>query len=504
MSGKTTLPPAPLLTLVAALILLVACGSAGAYDWLQFNGDSRHSGNNTAERTLSRGNIAGLSMLFKAVLPDVADNAPLYVESVATAGGRRDLLILTTRDGRVLARDAGSGAPVWEQRNPPGDCRINNGPRVCYTTASPAVDPERRFVYAYGLDGRAHKYRIGDGQESIGNGWPALCSLKPFDEKGSSDLTIATAADGRTYLYVPSGGYPGDRGDYQGHITVIDLADGRQRVFNCNCSAQAVHFEEQPGEPDCPARRSAVWARAGVVYYAALDRIYLATGNGPFDPARGNWGDSVLALRPDGSGSGGGPLDSYTPTDFQYLEQTDQDLGSTAPAILPVPASSAVPHLAVQGGKDALLRLLDLADLNGTGVPGRTGGEVGAVIPVPQGGELLTAPAVWTDPRDGSTWVFVANARGISGLTLEVDGKGIPRLEARWKEGRGGTSPIVAGGLLFYAGDHLVRALDPTSGSLLWEDTGIGRIHWQSPIVANGRLYVTDEAGTLTVYGLLR
>jgi len=296
----------------------------------------------------------------------VADNAPLFVEAVATAGGRRDLLILTTRDRRVLARDARSGDPIWSRRNPPGDWRINNGRLSCYTTAS--------------------------------------------------------AADGHTYLYVASGGHPGDRGDYQGHTTVIGLAHGRQRAFNCNCSARDVHFEEQPGRPDCPARRSAVWARAGVVYYSPLNRIYLATGNGPFNPSSGNWGDSVLALHPDGSGSGGGPLDSYTPADFQYLAQADQDLGSTAPAILPVPASSAVRHLALQGGKDGKLRLLDLASLNAAGVVGRGGGEVGQAIPVPQGGEVLTAPAVWTDPADGSTWVFVANAGGTAGLQVGLDG----------------------------------------------------------------------------------
>jgi len=60
-------------------------------------------------------------------------------------------------------------------------------------------------------------------------------------------------------------------------------------------------------------------------------------------------------------------------------------LGSTAPAILPTPANSVVRHLAVQGGKDALLRLINLDNLSGQGAPGHTDGEISQPIGVPQG-----------------------------------------------------------------------------------------------------------------------
>ena len=119
--------------------------------------------------------------------------------------------------------------------------------------------------------------------------------------------------------------------------------------------------------------RSAIWARPGVVYHPGLNRIYVGTGNGSYNGNTGgrNWSESVLALNPDGTGAGGRPLDSYTPPNFQALDNADADLGSTAPAILPVPAASNVPALAVQGGKDALLRLLNLTNLSGSGGPGQ-------------------------------------------------------------------------------------------------------------------------------------
>ncbi len=284
----------------------VALASA-SYDWLQIDGGPQHSGDNTRETTLTPATVARLRPLFTVALPGIADGAPILLRAVPTAHGTRDLLFLTTTDGHIVARDARTGAAVWAHQYGPGACRINNVGDPCYTTSS---------------------------------------------------------RDGHSYLYASNGGYPGDQGDYQGHVTVIDLANGAQRVFNTDCSDRAVHFAEAPGTPDCPAVRGAVWARPTVVYDAATDRIYLGVARGTFNPARHDWADSILALRPDGTGVAGGPLDSYTPATYLQLDAADHDLGSTSPALLPVPRASRVRRLAAQAGKDGLLRLLDLDNLS--------------------------------------------------------------------------------------------------------------------------------------------
>ena len=339
--------------------------------------------------------------------------------------------------------------------------------------------------------------------ELINASWPELTTKKPFNEKGSPALSIATATNGTSYLYMPNGGYPGDQGDYQGHVTAINLATGAQKVFNALCSNQAVHFVDvtaQPPTPDCPQVQTAIWARAGVVYDARTDRIYMATGNGDFVPASHNWGDTVFAIHPDGSGLNGDPLDTYTPANFQQLEDVDADLGSTNLALLP-PQTGLFPHLGVQGGKDALLRLINIDDFSGQGSIGHTGGEIGTPIAVPQGGQVLTTPAVWSAPN-GDTWVFVSNGSGLSGLKLVVNGAGQPSLSLGWKNTLGGFSPLVANGVLYYAGSDALRALNPTTGASLWTSNLIGGIHWESPIVADGVLYITDESSHLTAYSL--
>ena len=489
------------LTAALAIVigLLPISMALAQYDWLQFDGNGQHSGVNTQESLLTLSNVNGLTRRYQISLPSVADGAPAFLSSVPINNVLVDLVFVTTKDGHIIALNARTGVTVWSQQNGPGNCKINNGSSTCYTTSSPAVDPNRQYVYTYGLDGKAHKYQVADGTEITSGGWPEVTTLKAFDEKGSPALSLITANSGTSYLYVGNGGYPGDNGDYQGHVTVINLSTGAQNVFNALCSNQTVHFAETPGTPDCPAVQTAIWGRSTAVYDSATNKVYLSTGNGDFNPANHDWGDSVLALNPDGTGSNGNPLDTYTPTEFQQLQNGDADLGSTAPVIVPVPSGFPIANLGLQSGKDAKIRLLNMDNLSGQGATGKTGGEL-LKINVPQGNEVLTAPIAWVNPADGSTWIFVVNDNGASALKLGASGSS-PTLTTQWQNTNGGASPIVANGILFYAGGGLIRALNPLTGSLIWS-TSIGSTHWESPIVANGWLYVTDGSSHLSAYSL--
>lgn len=505
----------------AVLASAFAASSVRATDWLQFGIDPAHSSFNAAERGYSTAN--GNRLLFAATLPATIDAAPVFAANVPTALGPRDLLFAVTKDGSLLALDARDGATLWAAR-PAGLGTL--------TTGSPAVDPARAHVYAYGLDGKVHKYTIADGTETIDAAWPQIATLKPDIEKNASALTIATAANGSTHLYAVSNSYY-DVGDFQGHLTAIDLGSGMQNVFNAQCSDLNMHFVANGvtsggGQNDCaliPSPRpgqtagSGIWGRSGAVYDASTDRVYFATGNGLFDPsnAQGNgrdWGDSVLALNADGSGSfsQGMPVDSYTPATYVNLLANDADLGSTSPAILPAPSGSSVAHLAMQGGKDGCVRLLDLDKLGGDIGAGHVGGELqainlpGTVNHCHDGGNLGTfkaQAAVWVNPRDASTWVFVGHAAGVVAYRVEIDGEGeTPSLEAQWSSNNPGTSPVVANGTLYYVASGAIHALDAATGNPIWTDNTIGAIHWQSPIVVNGRLYVFDESGFLWTFQL--
>jgi len=490
------------LVVVTVAALAVAASSAQAYDWLQFNGDPQHSGNNTLETTLNASNVSTLASLYQVTPSSSAsDGSIVFLDAVNTSAGFQDLLFFNTQDEHLLALNAHTGAQVWAASFPSNGSSGQCSAGACITNSTPVIDPNRQYIYTIGYDGYLHKLRVGSGTEIKTGGWPQLSTSKPDVEKQSSALALATVA-GTSYLYAATSAHNGDGGDYQGHLTTVNLSNGHQTIFNMVCSDRAIHFAESPASPDCSSRLSGAWARPGAVYDAGTGRLFVGSGNGPFAAASHNWGDSILALSPAGVGNAGVPLDAYTPTNQQTLDNNDTDLGSTAPAILPVPANSNVQHLAVQSGKDGQLRLLNLANLSGHGGPGNLGGEVGAIISVPQGGAVRTQPAVWVNPADNSTWVFVVNSSGASGLQLVVDGSGNPSLTTKWNIHTAGASPLVAGNVLFFAGSNNLVALNPTTGAQLWNSTTIGSIHWQSPVVACSSLYVVDGSGHLTAFGL--
>jgi hypothetical protein len=490
-AGRPNLPSFPVRTILVALHahfrsrFTADAPTPGGDEWLQFarGGAGPVDGRIKLDKTTAQ----HLQRLFRIPLPQTCDGSPAYVSNVETLVGRRDLLIVQTAAGSVLALDAHLGRMIWSV-DPP------KGPR--WTTSSPAVDPDHHFVFAYGLDGYLHRYSIFDGSEAIGGGWPELVTLKGDVEKASSALTLATAKNGRTYLYATIAAYPdpGDAGDYQGHLTTIDLTTGKQTVFNAACSDLSMHFVENgDATNDCANLQSGIWARSGVIYDPITDRIYLTTGNGVYDGIR-NWGDSIIALHPDGTSDHGVPLDSYTPVNYQYLADQDLDMGSTTVAILPS-ATAEPPHLAVQAGKDWLIRLVDLNDLSGKGGPGHLGGEL-QLVKVPQTQEVLTRPATWIDPADNTTWVFVANDYGLAAFQLNPGKGDQPTLEQRWVEPTlAGSSPIVVDNTVVIAGNHDIRVVEARTGSVLWHSQSISNIHWQTPIWANGTLYVADSDG---------
>jgi outer membrane protein assembly factor BamB len=115
---------------------------------------------------------------------------------------------------------------------------------------------------------------------------------------------------------------------------------------------------------------------------------------------------------------------------------------------------------------------------------------------------VFTAPAVWSNPKDKTSWIYIGTYNGFAAFQLQINKSGMPSLKLKWQQSDGSSSPIVANNVLYCTVSNSIRALNPVTGKLLWDNNNIGRIHWESPIVDNGTLYITDESGNLTAFGL--
>lgn len=452
-----------LVALVAAW-LLVAAAPAGA-DWPQFGGNANHA-DAASDRTLNAGNVRKLHERWRTKLDAVADTSPIV------AGNR---LFETAKDGTTYALDAAGGRILWRF--------ATRGPNI--TTAVPAFDRAHETLYVPGVDGEVHRLDPATGREREGGGFPVKITEAPQTEKDASPLTIAGG-----YLYAQTSGYIGDATPYVGHVVAIRLSDGKAHVFNSLCSNEHHLIEPQ----SCPGQRSGMWSRAGVVADpdpSTGGRIYVATGNGPFDSGQGDYGDSILALSADASRL----IESYTPDNAAELEADDLDVGSSSPALLPRVPASATPLMAVQGGKDSVLKLLDRTHLGGVGHPLQT-------ISLPD--ELFGAPAVWSD-GSGTPWVAIDLSDGVHAYRLVTSNRR-SRLVGAWHaavaSSREGTSPVESGGVLFVAASGALIALDAQTGKQLWNAQEIGGIHWESPAVSGGMVFCSDEDGYVRAFGL--
>ena len=438
----------------AAASTAPAKSSPSTHDWTRFGWNASRSNASTDETGISAGNVATLRRQ-QVSLDGTVDGSAIYLHGVRANGGTHDVFFVTTTYGKTIAIDAADGTILW--RFTPSGYDSWAGSRQI-TTATPVADPSRDFIYAASPDGRIQKLAVADGHSV----WSTAITKLGTREKIASALNFF---DGR--VVAVTGGYIGDAPPYQGHVAILDAASGRLvHVWNSLCSDR----RELIDPSSCNERGSAIWGRAGAVIDSTTGDIYFATGNALWD-GRNNWGDAAIAL----DSSATKVLDNYTPTNTEELSARDADLGSTSPALLGG-------GFVAQGGKDGTIRLLQFGRTRGAAP--RRGGEA-QVVSSPSGTDLFTAPAVLH--VGATTWLFAADNGGTAAWTLSNG-----RLQERWKNRTGGTSPVIAGGLLYVydpGGGLLVYA--PETGEQVAKlDCGSG--HWNSPIVVDGRIALPE------------
>jgi putative pyrroloquinoline-quinone binding quinoprotein/putative pyrroloquinoline-quinone-binding quinoprotein len=481
-----TAPYTALLELVAANALIAALACLGCSeptpeassttrppgatitpnDWPRYGWDVGRSNAFTDSTGITAANVASL-VKQRITIDGTVDASPIYLHGARVNGATHDVFFVTTAYGKTLAIDAADGSVLWrytptEYATWAGSYRI--------TTATPVADPGRDFIYAASPDGHVQKLAVDDGHIV----WSTAITLLPQREKIASPLNFY-----RGRVIATTGGYIGDAPPYQGHVAIIDGASGSLlHVWNSLCSNRSGLIDPA----SCAESGSAIWGRAGAVIDSTTGDIFVTTGDGKWD-GRTYWGDAVLELNPDATALVG----NYTPTNTASLETSDADLGSTAPVLL---GGTFV----AQGGKDNNIRLLDVSGMRGP--MAHMGGEL-QVLSSPSGVDRFTAPAVLHSGT--TTWMFTADGGGTAAWALSGG-----RLSVAWRNGTSGTSPVVAGGLLYvYDPGGGLHVYDATTGRDITV-LSCGGGHWNTPIIVDGRIALGEgNANNHTTSGVL-
>jgi hypothetical protein len=443
--------------------------TARLLDWPEFGLSPQRTNVSALSTGIAASNVTHLHRV-TVNLPGTVDSSPVYLHEATVAGATHSVVVVTTTYGKTLALDAMSGRILWTF-TPPGYRRWAGTPQI--TTTSPLLDPGGRFVYGASPNGVVHKLALADGREE--SGWPVSVTRDATHEKLAAALNIS----GR-YLLVATGGYLGDAPPYQGHVVTVDRSNGHiASVFNTLCANR--HHIIVPSS--CSSSDSAILSRGGAVVEPGGKRLLLSTGNAPWNGTT-DFGDSVVELTLPGLRF----RQAFTPVNQAELNESDTDLGSSAPTLLGH-------NRVLIAGKDGLMRVLSLSHLDGhpPSRPNKLGGEVQR-LPVPGGGWLFTAPAVWSTP--GATTVFVGAEQATAAYTLRSG-----RLRLVWQSSNPGTSPILAGGLLYVydPSGGGIEVYQPRSGHPVAKLAGAPG-HWNSPIVVDG--HVVEPEGNANDHSL--
>ncbi len=477
---------APLLVaLVAATAHAPASGTGGPAPratttltaWPEFGLNPQRSDATNAATGITAANVGRLRDR-RVTLPGTIDSSPIYLGGAEVRGATHDVVVATSSYGRTFALDAGSGKRLWTY-TPPGYAGLVGSAQI--TTTSPVLDPSpgHRYVFTASPDGVVHKLVLATGKEVRAGAWPVSVTRDPTREKMAAALNV----DG-PYVIATTGGYIGDAPTYQGHVALIDRESGKvAAVFNTLCANRHTIIVPR----SCPQSDSAILSRGGAVVEPGGGRILVDTGNGTWDGRR-YFGDSVVELTVPGLRL----RQSYTPRNQAELNSSDSDLGSSAPALL---GGNRV----LVAGKDGVMRVLNLKRLDGTppGGKARLGGEV-QTLETPGDTQLFTAPAVWHHGRQ--TTVFVADFSATAAFAYRGG-----RLHKLWENDTPGTSPIVAGGLVYVyePSGGGIEVYRPGSGAPIAKLPGAPG-HWNSPIVVDGHVIepegdANEHAGTGTI-----
>jgi hypothetical protein len=279
----------------------------------------------------------------------------------------------------------------------------------------------------------------------------------------------------------------------------------RYDATNLNLTGKFNTIEAQAGY-----ELSSIWM-AG--YSPAIDpagNVYAITGNGNYNLGKGmkGYGESVIALSPDLKKR---PVGTFTPSNWQDLNNGDTDFGSGGAMLIPVVSGQAAPPMIIGMGKAGTAYLLDASHLKGLegqggyqalqkiGIggcwcgPAYYGGASGGILYYQGGGPLhaysvdtvngkLNQIATSSDSGSGSGSFPVVSSNGTTANTAVV-----------WAIERGNPTEQLKAYNAMSLGAPLFAA---NAGN--WSN---GSRSYETPLVANGRVYV-PAAGTVTVFGL--
>jgi hypothetical protein len=496
--------------------------------------DDQRSGANMQETILTTTNVGSgkFGLQFSRAVDGQIYAQPLYLAGVNAPDGRaHDVVYVATAHNTVYAFDADDPAastPLWQRSlGPAGSTSVfsctDMTPEVGIT-ATPAIDTATGALYvvAKSLESgswihRLHVLDVGTGAELPGSP-VVITATVPGTSDGTSMVTFnATNQVSRPGLFLRNGTV------YFAYASHCDTSPFHGWIFAYAYNGAQLTQTHAVMLTPTGWGGGGIW-QSGVGLSASSDSLFFAAGNGSTDPFASTpivaEGVARLSL-PDLT-----QRDYWIPTQYTSLNNADADLSSGA--IL-------MPHnLLMTGSKDGRLYVLDSTNLGGyhtdsdhiiqtVTTPGKASGQQGHLHGGPiyfnlpgGGGEIIY---MWPENAPLVGYRLDPTARTLGGTPVQtstiVTGHPGGMLSLSANGSTAGTAVLWASApksdAWHQTAPGILYALDASDVTkLLWSSDqnaardGVGNFaKFNTPVVANGRVYMATFSNTLQVYGLL-
>src|SRR5436190_8848124 len=189
--------------------VLISCAVAWGADYLMEGADNGRTGWLKADNSFNVENVRNMKLLWKTKLDSVPREMhnlfpPLIATGVATAGGKKEILIVAGVSDDIFAVDALTGSPLWRKHfdntwAPDGNGR--SGGTLCPggQTAVPVIGNAgsgKYTVYAVSWDGRLWQLNAADGAEVSPPARFIPPNGKPYALNLHRDTVYASTAQG--------------------------------------------------------------------------------------------------------------------------------------------------------------------------------------------------------------------------------------------------------------------------------------------------------------------
>ena len=435
-------------------------------DWLTWGYDQEHTGWNRGESSLNKDNVSGLKLLWKTQLSTPPTGvvlstltAPLVVEGVSTAQGPRNLVFLLGADDTVFALNADTGKVFWQKSFANPATPMWPATWLCSNTLNdtPVIDKQNGILFLITSDGKLRALNLSDGADRM----KPAGMVEPFARAWSLNLidnvVYTTSGRGCGQLRAVKGAKSPVVPGSVSAMDVSDLADPKLTRFYTSGTKYA-----------------GPWGRGGVTK-GPDGTVITQTADGLYDPAAGAFGETVLKLAPKATRL----LDSFTPSNWQYLNVKDLDLGSASSDVFTFQNRTLI----AVAGKEGFLYLLDAADLGG--------GRPSHATPLYKSPQFGNDAAEGRNPGEG-VWGSITSYQTPDGNRfLYVPMWGPPSKNAPTFKSSGGPAPH---------GSIMALQVVAEGGkvSLIPQWTSPDMIVPDPPVVANGVLYAI-QTGEQTV-----